>query len=91
MSSKTKRRHTDEYKKEAIELSDRIGAAKAARQLSIADSLLYTWRKKYSEGFNEALSEERKEINRLKRLLADREEENEILKKAAKYFAKESR
>ena len=91
MSIRTKRRHTDEYKKEAIALSDRIGVAKAARQLSVAESLLYTWRKKYSDESNEVLSEERKEINRLKRLLADKEEENEILKKAAKYFAKESR
>lgn len=91
MSSKTKRRHTDEYKKEAIELSYRIGAAKTARQLSIAESLLYSWRKKYSDESNEILSEERKEINRLKRLLADKEEENTILKKAAQYFAKESR
>ena len=91
MSSRTKRRHTDEYKKEAIELSHRIGIAKAARQLSIAESLLYTWRKKYSDESNETPSEERKEINRLKRLLADKEEELAIVKKAAKYFAKESR
>jgi transposase len=92
--TKTKRRqYTDEYKREALGLAERVGVAKAASQLGIAESQLYNWRAKARSQLSQGDREQQQvvEIARLKRQLSEREEENAILKKAAQYFAKESR
>lgn len=83
------KRHTEAFKREAITLSERIGVAKAARQLGLAESLIYGWRKKYSPDVQEPSDDLINENKRLKRLLAQKEEELAIVKKAATYFAKE--
>ena len=83
------KRHTETFKREAIALADRIGVSKAARQLGLAESLIYGWRKKYSPDAQEPGDDLVNENKRLKRLLAQKEEELAIVKKAATYFAKE--
>jgi len=83
------KRHTDIFKREALSLSERIGVAKAARQLSLSESLIYSWRKKHGDLDDEQSSILTDENKRLKRLLAQKEEELAIVKKAATYFAKE--
>ena len=83
------KRHTETFKREAITLSERIGVAKAARQLGLGESLIYGWRKKYSPEAQESNDDLVSENRRLKRLLAQKEEELAIVKKAATYFAKE--
>jgi len=83
------KRHPEAFKREAVTLSERIGVAKAARQLGLTPSLFYNWRKKYlpeAEVLSDDLADENK---RLKRLLAQKEEELAIVKKAATYFARE--
>lgn len=86
----TRRRHSPEYKQEALALAARIGVAKAAEQLGLAESQLYSWRIKgrtlqsQSEREQQVLAENL----RLKRQLAERDEEVAILKKATAYFAK---
>ncbi|OKX01805.1 hypothetical protein AWP87_03855 [Escherichia coli] len=70
--------------------SERIGVTAAARELSLYESQLYNWRSKQQ---NQQTSSERElemstEIARLKRQLAERDEELAILQKAATYFAK---
>lgn len=40
-----KRRHSPEFKAEAIKLAERVSVAKAAEQLSINPSQIYDWRK----------------------------------------------
>ncbi|MDH5228439.1 MAG: transposase [Gammaproteobacteria bacterium] len=83
------RQHTETYRREALALSERIGVAKAARQLGLAESLIYGWRKKYNALSDEQNDDLAKENQRLKRLLAQKEEELAIVKKAATYFAKQ--
>ena len=76
---------SDEYHKK-----ERIGVTAVARELSLYESQLYNWRSKQQ---NQQTSSERElemstEIARLKRQLAERDEELAILQKAATYFAK---
>ena len=73
-----------------------VGRAKAAvvaRELDIGESLLHNWLARYRlrNGAAALQAEQAAELTRLKRLLAQREEEVAILKKAAAYFARESR
>ena len=64
-----------------------------ARELDIGESLLHNWLARYRlrNGAEAWQAEQTVEITRLKRLLAQRDEEVAILKKAAAYFARESR
>lgn len=70
-----------------------VGRAKAAvvaRELDIGESLLHNWLARYRLR-NGAAALQAEQAAELKRLLAQREEEVAILKKAAAYFARESR
>lgn len=83
-------RHSAEFKAEALQLAEKIGVHAAAEQLGLHSSQLYGWRSKAellkSRGeIDEAL---RAENARLKRLLAEKEQELAFLGKAAAYFAK---
>jgi len=95
-SRKTRRRFSEEFKRESVrmlEAGERSGAA-IAKSLGIDVSLLYRWRAELSEsgkdafrgnGNRTALEEE----NRLlKKRIKELEVEAEILKKASAYFAK---
>lgn len=97
MSTKEKqarRRYTAEFKEQAVKrvLSGHAVAA-VARELGVGDSLIHNWLARYRQqsGAGAVQAEQAAEIARLKRLLAQREEEVAILKKAAAYFARESR
>ena len=90
ISKKPRKQHTPEFRSEALKLAERIGVTAAARELSLYESQLYNWRSKQQ---NQQTSSERElemstEIARLKRQLAERDEELAILQKAATYFAK---
>ncbi len=89
-SKKPRKQHTPEFRNEALKLAERIGVAAAARELSLYESQLYNWRSKQQSqtAFSERESEQAAEIARLKRQLAERDEELAILQKAATYFAK---
>ena len=89
-SKKPRKQHTPEFRNEALKLAERIGVAAAARELSLYESQLYNWR---SKQLSQTITSEREceqaaEIARLKRQLAERDEELAILQKAATYFAK---
>ncbi len=64
--------------------------ATAARQLSLYEAQLYAWRSKMQQQKTslQRESEQIAEIARLKRQLAERDEELAILQKAMTYFAK---
>jgi len=87
-----RRRFSEEFKREALLLANRIGIAEASKQLGVGDSQLYYWRSKSKT--NSSTTEREQQVlaenARLKRLLVEKEEELAIVKKAAKYFAKES-
>lgn len=85
-------RYTEEFKQEAVRLykSGNAGVAKTAQGISVAPESLRSWIKKYDDDISvlditerERLRQAESEVKRLK-------EENDILKKAAAFFAKES-
>ncbi len=86
-------KYSDEFKREAVrqvEAGRPLG--QVARDLGIAKTTLWQWRAALKDGRsleagNE--SEVRKENARLRRRIRELEEDREILKKAAAFFAKE--
>jgi transposase len=96
------RQYTDELKVEAVRLGKSIGGNQAAKRLGIPDSSLWNWirlqragKLKASDGgavpVKRSLTEVEAENSRLRRELASTKLDLEIVKKAAAYFAKESR
>jgi transposase len=97
------RQYTDEFRVEAVRLSESVGVSTAAKRLGIPDGSLRNWVKRGRTG--QFVTSERPSATPVKRSLADVEAENsrlrrelesarldlEIVKKAAAYFAKESR
>ena len=87
-----------EFKREAVQLleSGSRPASEIARELGIARNQLYKWQTQLKARGggpfpgSGARKERTTEIARLKRELARVTEERDILKKAARYFAKES-
>jgi transposase len=99
MARRAYRRFSKEFKLEAIRLADESGKPKAqvARELGIRVNQIGKWRKQLEEQSVGGTSdkgcpaERDDELKRLRRELADAREENEILKKAAAYFARNQR
>ena len=94
--------YTDEFKVEAVRLAESIGGNQAAKRLGIPESSLWNWIRLSRAGKLKALvggavavkrsvSEVEAENARLRRELASAKLDLEIVKKAAAYFAKESR
>jgi transposase len=95
----TRKQFTPEFKREAVQLLEsgsRPGSA-IARELGIARNQLYKWQTELRARGTTAFpgpgarKERTTEVGRLKRELDRVTEERDILKKAAMYFAKESR
>jgi len=89
-SKKPRKQHSLEFRNEALKLAEQMGVAAAARELSLYESQLYTWRSKQQQRVtaSERESELAAENACLKRQLAEQAEELAILQKAATYFAK---
>lgn len=96
------RRYTDEFKTEAVRLALSIGGNAAAKRLGIPQSTMTNWVRRSREGTPAAaagaataikrpVSELEAENARLRRELVSAKLDLEIVKKAAAYFAKESR
>ena len=89
-SGKSRQRYSQQYKDESLALAEKLGVAAAARQLGRHESQLYNWRSKARLSQDKSAVEERLLVEnaRLKRQLAEQNEELAIVKKAAAYFAK---
>lgn len=89
------KRYTEEFKIEAVkQVTDRgYPVADVAERLGISQHSLYQWVKQFSvpETQRAEARNQQDEIRRLKSELRRVTEERDILKKAAAYFAKESR
>lgn len=96
------RQYTDEFKLEAVRLAESVGGNQASQRLGIPDSSLWNWIRlsragKLAAGSETATPLKRSaadleaENARLRRELANAKLDLEIVKKAAAYFAKESR
>ena len=94
-----RRSFTREFKVEAVRLvRDRgVSVAQAARDLDVHENVLRKWVKDFeadpAQSFpgNGRMKPEQLEIERLRREIVRLKAERDILKKAAAYFAKESR
>ena len=98
MITKTRRSYTEAFKEEAVRLVRESGhpVAQVARDLGTADHLLYRWRaeQQQAEGrgqTRQSLRGEQVELARLRRENALLKQERDFLKRAAAFFAKESR
>lgn len=81
------RQYDQEYKHQAVLLSDEIGLASAANQLGIPYQTLSEWRKKRTRE-KPVETEESKRLKQLEREIRDLREENEVLKDALGFFAR---
>ena len=92
----TKRKFTQDFKKDACELalSSSKSKAQVARDLGIKENVLYNWLTKYQkEGSNcfdsgRVVTDQEAELSRLRAELAETRQERDILKKALTIFSK---
>ena len=100
MSKKTRKTFSPEFKREAVRLLEQGGkeSAQLARELGVRRNQLYKWQKEVHEYGARAFPGQgnrprtvvKDETAALKAENQKLREENEILKKAALYFARES-
>jgi len=97
MSRKIRRSYTEAFKEEAVRLVRESGhpVAQVARDLGIADHLLYRWRaeQQQAEGRGQtrhSLRAEQAELAQLRRENAVLTQERDFLKRAAAFFARGS-
>jgi len=100
MESKTTRKrkkHSEEFKREAVRLMETRGertVADVAESLGVAENLLHAWKRKYG-GSAEQQRRERggetpeEEMKRLRRENAQLRQERELLKKSIAFFVKD--
>ena len=97
MSKQRRRKHSKEFKEEAVKLVTEQGyqLSEAARNLGIHPNVLGRWKQELEvkEGDDAnpgGLTTMKSELNRLRKENKRLQMEREILKKAAAFFAKES-
>jgi transposase len=103
MTKKLQRKSYNEaFRREAVRLSEQPGrnATEVARELGIHPGQIYNWRTQFNklskrqftvaDGTNYAKAES-DEVRRLKKRVAELEQERDFLKKATAYFAKPDR
>jgi len=96
-SRRPRRRFTDEFKQQAVRLvlDEGKGVTAVARELDLVPSALAQWVKQAradrSKGRTGLTTAEREELARLRKENRILQEEREILKKAAAFFAKHQR
>jgi transposase-like protein len=92
-------RYTLEFRQEAVKLvmEEKLSTAEVARRLELPPNTIHNWLKKSREGKlaevgqnYRPLTEVELELAHTKKALAVARMENEFLKKAAAYFARES-
>lgn len=94
-----RQRYTAEFKREAISLlnDQRLSVAEVSRRLGISETLLYKWKHQFAAQGEKAfpgtgqLTPQEAELAKLRREVEQLRMERDILKKAAQFFAKESK
>ena len=94
MAKSKRRKHSEEFKREAVKLVTEQGysVAEAARNLGVHVNLLRTWKQKFaaeSAAEQDLTEEERMELARLRAENKRLRMERDILKKATAFFASE--
>lgn len=86
---------TEEFKREAVELIEKIGIKKAEQELDIGNSVLRSWKKKFqnpeakSPSGKKSYSDLEKENRRLAKENGYLKEINKVLKKSTAIFSKD--
>lgn len=100
METKTKKKrkkHPEEFKREAVRLMESRGertVADVASGLGVSEALLHSWKKKFG-GAAERVRRERggetaeEELKRLRREMTQLKQERDILKKSIAFFARD--
>ena len=92
----TRKTYSKEFKQKAVELSNvRGNVQEIARELGVSAEFIYRWRREqdlnpslaFSGQGNKQLTEEQKELARLRKELANVKMERDILKKAVSIFS----
>jgi transposase len=91
-----RRKFDKEFKLQAVKmvLEEHLPVYEVARRLNISETQLHTWKQTYKESGPDSFpgkghqSAEAEELRKLKKRLADAEEERDILKKALAIFSK---
>lgn len=89
--SDIRQKFDDEFRKNAVKLSYASSKpiSEICKDLGITPSMLYRWRKKFTaEGDKTKSAAQEEKIRQLQLELAEVKIENDMLKKAAAYFAK---
>jgi len=94
---KPRKSYTREFKIEAVRMTTEggVSVARAARDLDLNENTLHNWRRQFRQwGAGPTAGKEdlslAEENRRLRKLLADTQEERNFLKKAAVWLAKEA-
>ena len=90
---KIRQKYSPQFKDQALERAEKFGVPQAAKDLGIAEPMLYSWRAKRNQAGTpmEYQKLQQAEMARLKRENERLQEENAFLKKVAQYFTKESK
>lgn len=86
-------KYTKEFKLETLSLAQEVGVTQASRRLGVGMSMIYRWRKELEKSGDEAfrgrgvMTAQDAEIARLRREVANLQEDREILKKALEIFS----
>ena len=87
----TRNRYTDEFRKEAVALVTEQGYSvkEASQSLGLSEQLLYRWKRKLTQPESGLDEKEREELKRLRKENKRLKMEQDILKKASAFFAKD--
>jgi transposase len=99
MSKHYTKSYPEEYRKEAVRLADQKDrtTASVAKELGLHPNQIYNWRRQFNLLTNKQFTvhdgidysiKENSEMRKMRKELNDLKKENEFLKKAAAYFAK---
>ena len=89
MNKKVRRKYTADFKKEAVQLAENIGASQACRRLEICENNLHRWKKGIKNLGIEQSQDVLKlqlEVRRLKKELSEEKAIVEMLKKQQLFF-----
>lgn len=89
----SRQKYSSQFKDQAVERARIDGVPRVAKDLGIAESMLYYWRSQKNKSGTTIENQklQQAEMARLKRENERLQEENAFLKKVATYFTKESK
>lgn len=96
-AKKKRRKHTEEFKREAVRLLENRGeraVADIAASLGVAENLLHAWKRKLGSTAEQVRRErggetQEEELKRLRREVTQLKQERDVLKKSVAVFARD--